>query len=362
MSEPSNARSASARRRRTGARRRRPLRAGKRRRHLQHRDLSGPRRLSRRLCQRARRRSLFRRDRVAGPGRRRRHRSDPARRRPLAGRLADRRRPQGERRTFTWREAAPARELFELPKWSRVAEGLTRARLIYFSGITLSLYSNIGLGRFLAAIELARSNGAKVAFDGNFRPRDWKGDLTRTRTVFAEALKRVDIALPAYDDEAVLWGDPSPEATIERLQAFGVDEIVVKNGPNSALVAIAGSATRCRCRKWWCRSMPRRPATASMPAIWRRAFPAAPRWRRRRRAQAGRPGDPPSRRHHAARGRGGALARRLAHDLFRKPVQTFGSSPSAVFYGVCASASRPARRSRRPARPDGAHRSAPPPR
>ena len=55
-----------------------------------------------------------------------------------------------------------------------------------------------------------------------------------------EALKRVDMALPAYDDEAVLWGDPSPEATVERLQAFGIAEIVVKNGPNSALIA-AGS-------------------------------------------------------------------------------------------------------------------------
>jgi len=148
--------------------------------------------------------------------------------------------PQGTRRAHYWREAAPARELFELANWSRVAEGLLGARLIYFSGITLSLYSNIGLGRFLAAVELARGNGAKIAFDGNFRPRDWKGNLTRTRTVFAEALKRVDIALPAYDDEAVLWGDPSPEATIERLQAFGVGEIVVKNGPNSALVAVAG--------------------------------------------------------------------------------------------------------------------------
>lgn len=73
------------------------------------------------------------------------------------------------------------------------------------------------------------------------RPRGWKGDLTRARTVFAEALKRTDIALLAYDDEAVLWGDPSPEATIERLQAFGVSEIVVKNGPNTALIA-AGSA------------------------------------------------------------------------------------------------------------------------
>lgn len=147
---------------------------------------------------------------------------------------------KGERRTHYWREAAPAGELFELPNWSRTAESLLGARLIYFSGITLSLYSNVGLGRFLAAVELARGNGAKVAFDGNFRAHAWRGDLTRTRTVFAEALKRVDIALPAYDDEAVLWGDPSPEATVERLQAFGVGEIVVKNGPNSALVATSG--------------------------------------------------------------------------------------------------------------------------
>ena len=88
---------------------------------------------------------------------------------------------------------------------------------------------------------MARQNGAKIAFDANFRPRDWKGDLSRTRTVFMEALKRVDIALPAYDDEAVLWGDPSPEATVERMQAFGIAEIVVKNGPNSALVATQGS-------------------------------------------------------------------------------------------------------------------------
>ncbi len=55
-----------------------------------------------------------------------------------------------------------------------------------------------------------------------------------------EALKRVDMALPAYDDEAVLWGDPSPEATVARLEAFGVPEIVVKNGPNSALIAAGG--------------------------------------------------------------------------------------------------------------------------
>lgn len=147
---------------------------------------------------------------------------------------------KGERTFHYWRDNAPARELFELPDWGRVAESIIGARIVYFSGITLSIYSNQGLGRFLALLELARKAGTKVVFDGNYRPRAWKGDVQRTRTVFMEALKRVDIALPTYDDEALLWGDPSPDATIERLQAFGIGEIAIKNGPNSALVAAGG--------------------------------------------------------------------------------------------------------------------------
>jgi 2-dehydro-3-deoxygluconokinase len=149
--------------------------------------------------------------------------------------------PSSARRLFQWGEAAPSRDLFELDQWSHVAEGLIGAKLIYFTGITLSLYSNAGLGRFLAVIEMARKAGARIAFDGNFRPRGWKGDVTRARTVFIETLKRVDLALPTFDDEAILWGDPSPESTVDRLQAFGIPEVVVKNGPNSALVAASGN-------------------------------------------------------------------------------------------------------------------------
>jgi len=149
--------------------------------------------------------------------------------------------PGDQRSMRYWREGAPLRDLFELPEWMRIAETLVAERMIYFSGITLSLLSTSGIGRFLAVLEVARQRGAKVAFDGNFRPHLWKGDLARARTVFLETLKRTDIALPAYDDEAVLWGDPSPEATVARLQAFGIGEIVVKNGPNSALVASSGN-------------------------------------------------------------------------------------------------------------------------
>jgi 2-dehydro-3-deoxygluconokinase len=148
--------------------------------------------------------------------------------------------PAGQPIRNYWRDGSPACQLFELPNWGRIAEVMLGARIIYFSGITLSIYSNTGLGRFLAVLETAREAGAKVVFDGNYRPGAWHGDVQRTRKVFMETLKRVDIALPTYDDEALLWGDPSPDATIERLQAFGIGEIAIKNGSNSALVAAGG--------------------------------------------------------------------------------------------------------------------------
>jgi 2-dehydro-3-deoxygluconokinase len=146
----------------------------------------------------------------------------------------------GERTFYYWRDTSPAREIFEFAEWSRIAETLLAARIIYFSGITLSLYSNVGLGRFLAVLEMARKNGVKVAFDGNYRGRGWKNDVARARTVYTEALKRVDVAMPTFDDEALLWGDQSPNATVERLKAFGIGEVVVKNGENGALVAAGG--------------------------------------------------------------------------------------------------------------------------
>jgi len=146
----------------------------------------------------------------------------------------------GERTFHYWRDTSPARELFELPGWERVAEAIVTADLVYFSGITLSLYSNAGIGRLLATLEYARQRGAKIAFDSNYRPRGWKNDEARARAVFAEALTRVDIALPTFEDEARLWGDADPAATVERLRGFGVSEIAVKNGPKPALVDAQG--------------------------------------------------------------------------------------------------------------------------
>lgn len=139
-----------------------------------------------------------------------------------------------------WRDSSPARQMFELPGWDRIAEQLVAADMIYFSGVTLSLFSNVGLGRMLAALEFGRERGAQIAFDSNWRFASWRGDDQRARAVFSEALKRSDIALPSFEDEARLWGDSSPLVTVERLSTFGLKEIVVKNGASPALVYADG--------------------------------------------------------------------------------------------------------------------------
>lgn len=149
---------------------------------------------------------------------------------------------RGERSFTYWRDTSPARELFELPGWETVAEAIIEASVIYLSGITLSLYSNVGLGRLLATLEFARERGARIVFDGNFRPRGWGGDLARARTVYAQTLKRTTIALPTFEDEVMLWGDGSPAAVGERLSTFGVPEVVVKNGGEGALVFFGGTS------------------------------------------------------------------------------------------------------------------------
>ncbi|MDQ0390766.1 sugar kinase [Labrys monachus] len=149
---------------------------------------------------------------------------------------------KGERRFYYWRDSAPARSLFELPDTAALVERIEGAACVYFSGITLSLYSEPGLGRFREILQAARARGARIAFDGNFRPRGWAGDTARARRVFGGFLGLVDIVLPTFDDEQALWGDASPQATLARLASHGIGEIVVKDGINGAVLQAQGTA------------------------------------------------------------------------------------------------------------------------
>lgn len=148
----------------------------------------------------------------------------------------------GERTFHYWRDRAPARELFELPQAEDIVAALTQSGVVYFSAITLSLYSTSGLARFAEALQQARAAGALIAMDGNYRPRGWRS-AAHARDIIGRFWPLAHIALPTFDDEAQLWGDADPQATATRLSALGIREIAVKLGGAGVIAGRAGAMT-----------------------------------------------------------------------------------------------------------------------
>ena len=142
---------------------------------------------------------------------------------------------QGERTFYYWRDHSPARTLFEQEAAAeRVGARMKQARFVYFSGITLSIYSTAGLDVFEQLLRAARGAGAKIVFDSNYRRRGWRDDRERARRAFERFLSLCDIALPSLDDEQALWEENDARAVLARMSALGVSEVVVKAGSDGA--------------------------------------------------------------------------------------------------------------------------------
>ena len=143
----------------------------------------------------------------------------------------------GAERAFTyWRADAAARQLASDPV--ALAKSLANQALVYFSGITLAILDGAARNALLSAVAAARAAGSLVAFDPNYRPRLWQNRETALAAI-VEALAVVDIALPTFPDEQMLFGDETSEATAGRLEKL-VSEVVVKNGELPALIAAGG--------------------------------------------------------------------------------------------------------------------------
>lgn len=143
-----------------------------------------------------------------------------------------------ERHFHYWRNHSAARLLADDAAW---LDRVTRdAGLIHVSGITLAILSPDGRARLWDALAQARLRGARVSFDPNVRPRLWT-NVAETRVTLAWFFEITDVALPSFDDEAALWGDASPDATLRRFAQAGVPEIVVKNGAGAVLACANGA-------------------------------------------------------------------------------------------------------------------------
>jgi 2-dehydro-3-deoxygluconokinase len=147
---------------------------------------------------------------------------------------------RGERSFLYWRDRAPAREFFDRAD-DAALERLSRFDWLYFSGISLSLYGETGRARLRELLAVARKQGGRVAFDGNYRPRGWS-DIAAARRAFNDILPLVDLALPTLEDEQALFGDADVAACLARLKSAGIREVVVKRGALGCLIDAEGAA------------------------------------------------------------------------------------------------------------------------
>lgn len=148
----------------------------------------------------------------------------------------------GERTFYYWRNEAAARFWLESEQAEAICTELAQFDYLYLSGISLAILNSASREKLMALLEKARANGCKVIFDNNYRPRLW-GSKEETQKVYQQMLSRTDIAFLTLDDEDLLWGEKPAEEVIARTQAAGVQEVVIKRGAESCLVAIQGEAT-----------------------------------------------------------------------------------------------------------------------
>lgn len=145
---------------------------------------------------------------------------------------------EGAERSFTyWRGESAARQLADDPAWLNIA--VDKVDLLYFSGVTLAILPTKGRETLLAALAVRRAAGARIAFDPNFRPVLWEDQATAQKWMQA-ACGIADVALPTFDDEAMLFGDASPDVSAKRIAALGPGEVVVKNGAEPCLIRVGG--------------------------------------------------------------------------------------------------------------------------
>jgi 2-dehydro-3-deoxygluconokinase len=147
---------------------------------------------------------------------------------------------KGERRFFHWRESAAARSLLDLPESENLLQSLSTYDLVYLSAITLSIFTESGRGRLLAALRQARRRGTRIAFDTNFRARGWP-DLDIARAVFREAFETSDIALASTEDLLPLYAGESTDGLLAKILSR---EAVLKLAEPVSFVRSEGTSQR----------------------------------------------------------------------------------------------------------------------
>jgi 2-dehydro-3-deoxygluconokinase len=110
----------------------------------------------------------------------------------------------GERQFSYWRERAPAREIFDQDD-QHLAQSFLGHDWIYFTGVTLSLYSKPARERLFDYMQRANDAGAWIVFDTNYRSRGWP-NLKEADEAFRKAIHMADILFASQEDMNGVFG------------------------------------------------------------------------------------------------------------------------------------------------------------
>ncbi|MEZ9235659.1 sugar kinase [Shewanella sp. 10N.286.52.A9] len=140
---------------------------------------------------------------------------------------------QGERSFTYWRENAAARQVMQHIQSEQIAQ-LSAGDMFFFSGISLAVVEPQARNDFWSMVKQLKASGVQIVFDPNYRPRLWQSP-NEAKAQFELAFHAADTLLPGIDDFEQLYAINNAADMIGFLAPFGIDELIIKNGPESVV-------------------------------------------------------------------------------------------------------------------------------
>jgi 2-dehydro-3-deoxygluconokinase len=145
--------------------------------------------------------------------------------------------PDGLRRAHYYRSGSAASRLSVADVEDDLCAG---ARVLLLSGITPALSPSCAAA-VRRGIDLARSAGALVAMDLNYRPRLW--GVAAARRSLLPLLAGVDILLMSHEDSAAIL-EADDESALRAAAALGPGVVVLKAAEDGAMALVDGAVVR----------------------------------------------------------------------------------------------------------------------
>lgn len=145
----------------------------------------------------------------------------------------------GERSFTYWRKASAATELMSLLT-PEIRQAAAAFDCVFFSGITLAILSDADKRDLLEFLSSLQQQGSRIAFDPNYRAALWR-DTEHAIEWLTEAYRLTNIALPGLADHTEIFGHVTENAVRTFLDAFEIDEVILKSGDEGIYGYAAGA-------------------------------------------------------------------------------------------------------------------------